>query len=107
MHKINNCSGSPLHSDVDFSSSWVEGVEPALHEKGPLQTEGGNQEVEANGAKAVFFQERHEETEANEDHDVDVLEAWRDGELNVKQSIDGRQDASGCIHTKVSCICQN
>ena len=57
----------------------IEGVEPALHEKSPLQTKGGNQEVEAHSTEAVAFQEGHEETESNKDHDVHILEAWSEG----------------------------
>lgn len=64
-----------FYTDVDFSGGEVEGVEPALHEESPLQAEGGDQEVEAHAAEAVALQEGHEETEPNEDHDVDVLEA--------------------------------
>merc|ERR1719419_51130 len=69
------CVDQTLHSNVDFSCSEVEGVEPALHEKSPLQTKGGNQEVEAHSTEAVAFQEGHEETKSNKDHDVDILEA--------------------------------
>lgn len=69
----------PLHSDIDFSSGWVQGVEPALHEKSPLQTEGGDHEVKADATEAVAFQESHEETKPNKDHDMDVLEAWGEG----------------------------
>lgn len=73
----------PLYSDVDFSGGVVEGVEPALHEKSPLQTEGGNQEVEAYTTEAVAFQEGHEETKSNEDHDMDVLEALNKGNKHI------------------------
>lgn len=52
-------------------------MEPALHEKSPLQTKGSDQEVEANPTEAVAFQEGHEETKSNKDHDMDVLETWR------------------------------
>lgn len=67
----------PLNSDVDFSSGKVKGVEPALHEKSPLQSKGGDQEVEANPAVAVALHEGHEETKSNKDHHMDVLEACR------------------------------
>lgn len=73
----------PLYSNVDFSGAGVEGVEPALHEKSPLQTKGGNQEVEAHSTEAVAFQEGHEETKSNKDHDMDVLEAWREGNKHI------------------------
>lgn len=73
-----------FNPDLDCSGGVIEGVEPALHEESPLQAEGGNQEVESHAAKAVAFQEGHEETEPNEDHDVDILEAWRDRKKNIK-----------------------
>ena len=49
-------------------------VEEALHERGPLQGEGCDQEVEADAAEAVALQEGHEEAEADEDHHVHILE---------------------------------
>lgn len=49
-------------------------MEKALHESGPLQSEGRNQEVEANAAEAVTLKERHEKAETNEDHHMHVLE---------------------------------
>lgn len=71
--------GLPLYSNIDFPGGVVEGVEPALHEQSPLQAKGGDQEVEAHTTKTVAFQEGHEETKSNKDHDMDVLEAWREG----------------------------
>lgn len=68
----------PFYSNGDLSGGGVQRVEPALHEKSPLQTKGTDQEVEAHTAEAVAFQEGHEETESNKDHDVDILEAWRE-----------------------------
>lgn len=53
-------------------------MEPALHEKSPLETEGRNQEVEAHTTEAVALQEGHEEAESNKNHDMDILEAWRE-----------------------------
>lgn len=64
----------PLHADVDFPT--MHSMEEALHECGPLQREGGNQEVEAHAAEAVALQKGHEEAEANEDHHMDVLETY-------------------------------
>lgn len=64
----------PLHADVDFPA--MHSMEEALHECGPLQREGGDQEVEAHAAEAVALQEGHEEAEANEDHHMHVLETW-------------------------------
>lgn len=48
-------------------------VEKALHERGPLQGEGRDQEVEAHAAEAVALQEGHEEAETDEDHHVHIL----------------------------------
>lgn len=45
----------PLYADVDFSSGGVQGVEPALHEKSPLEAKGSNEEVESHPAEAVAF----------------------------------------------------
>lgn len=63
----------PLYSDVDLAP--VHAVDKALHESGPLQSEGRDEEVEAHTAKSVTLQERHEETKANEDHHVHILKA--------------------------------
>lgn len=54
-------------------------MEPALHEKSPLQTKGGDQEVEAHSTEAVAFQEGHEESKSNKDHHVDILETCQEG----------------------------
>lgn len=62
----------PQHPDVDLA--FMHAVEEALHERGPLQREGRNQEVEAHAAEAVALQEGHEEAETDEDHHVHVLE---------------------------------
>lgn len=48
----------------------------ALHEEAPLQAEGGQEQVDAHAAEPVLLEEGHEETEADEDHDVDVLKHW-------------------------------
>lgn len=66
---------SLFNPNVDLSGGGIEGVEPALHEESPLQAEGGYQEVETHSSKAVAFQEGHEETKPNKDHDMDILEA--------------------------------
>lgn len=60
-------------------------VEPALHKESPLQAKGSDQEVKAHSTEAVTFQERHEETKANKDHDVDILEAWRHDDQTLAQ----------------------
>ncbi len=49
-------------------------VEESLAEGGPLQRDGGDQEIQRHGAVAVLLQERHQEAETDEDHDVDILE---------------------------------
>lgn len=53
----------------------MEGVEEALHQCGPLQSKGGQEEGEAHAAEAITLQEDHEEAEAHEDHGMNVLEA--------------------------------
>lgn len=62
----------PLHTDVNLS--FMHSMEEALHECGPLQSEGSDQEVESHAAETVALQEGHEEAEANEDHHVHILE---------------------------------
>jgi len=42
-------------------------------QESPLENERGDEEVEADGGEGVLGGEGHEETEADEDHDVDVL----------------------------------
>lgn len=61
----------------------VQGVEPALHEESPLHTKSSDQEVESYTTEAVAFQEGHEKTKSNKDHDMDILEAWREGDRQV------------------------
>lgn len=62
----------PLHTNVNFP--FMHSMEEALHECGPLQRKGGNQEVESHAAETVALQEGHEEAEANEDHHMYILE---------------------------------
>lgn len=62
----------PLHPDVDLASMHT--VEKALHERGPLQGEWCDKEVEAHAAEAIALQEGHKEAEADEDHHVHILE---------------------------------
>ena len=52
----------------------VEVVEEALTQRGPLQDDGGDEEVDGHGAVTVALQERHQKAEADEHHDVHVLE---------------------------------
>lgn len=72
----------PLNSDGDLSSGEVQGVEPALHEKSPLEAKGSDEEVESHSTKAVALEEGHEEAESNKDHHMDVLETWEEREIN-------------------------
>ena len=46
----------------------------ALDDDGPLEGERRQEEVEADRRVAVPLQERHQEPEPHEDHDMDVLE---------------------------------
>lgn len=61
--------------DVDFDLAVVQ-VPDALHEETPLQAERRQEQVDAHAAEAVPLQEGHQEAEADEDHDVDVLKHW-------------------------------
>jgi hypothetical protein len=42
-----------------------------------LKANGRAHHVEGDGAEAVLLQEGHEEAEADEDHDVHILEHWK------------------------------
>lgn len=53
----------------------------SLHEEAPLQAEGSQQQVDAHAAESISLQEGHEEAEADEDHDVDILKHCRDGRV--------------------------
>lgn len=67
----------PFNSNLDLSIGVVQRVKPALHQQRPLEAKGCNKEVEAHSSEAVPLKKRHQETEADEDHDVDVLETCR------------------------------
>lgn len=62
--------------DADFDLA-VFHVPDALHEEAPLQAEGSQEQVDAHAAEAVSLEEGHQEAEADEDHDVDILKHWR------------------------------
>lgn len=62
--------------DADFDLAVLQ-VPQALHEEAPLQSEGGQEQVDAHAAEAISLEEGHEEPEANEDHDMNILEHWR------------------------------
>lgn len=49
-------------------------VEESTDEDGPLQHERGDQHVKTNATKSIALQKSHEETKADEDHNMDVLE---------------------------------
>lgn len=55
----------------------MHSMEEALHERGPLQRESSNQEVESHATETIALQEGHEEAEANEDHHMHILETWK------------------------------
>ena len=48
--------------------------EPTLNENSPLNGKCSEKEIETKGRPWVSFQECHQETETNDDHDVDILE---------------------------------
>ena len=45
-------------------------------QRGPLDGEGGDQEVVSHSTESVLLQEGHQETKTDEDHDVHILEHW-------------------------------
>ncbi len=59
-----------------MNPSTIESVVEPLAEGGPLEDDGGDQEVYSHGAVAVLLQEGHQEAEADEHHDVDILEHY-------------------------------
>lgn len=60
---------------MDFAI--VKGVEKSLDEDRPLEGKSSDQKIESHPTEAVALQEGHQEAEAEENHDVDVLEACR------------------------------
>lgn len=62
----------PGDGNVDFLA--VKCVVESLAESGPLEDDGGNQEVNSHGTVAVLLKERHQESETDEHHDVHILE---------------------------------
>ncbi len=67
----------PLNSDLDMAINRVQRVKPALHEKSPLQTKGGDEEVESDSAEAVALQEGHEKAKTHKDHHMHILKTCR------------------------------
>lgn len=49
-------------------------MEEALHQCGPLQGKGCDQEVKTHTAKAIALQEGHEEAKTDENHHMNILE---------------------------------
>ena len=68
----------PLHgnSDLERISAILrlldEGDE-ARGDGGPLDGEGGKEEVEPDAAEAIATEERHEEAKADKGHDMNIL----------------------------------
>lgn len=72
--------------DIDFDLAVLH-VPEALHEEAPLQAEGSQEQVDAHAAEPVSLQEGHEEAEADEDHDVNVLKHCRsEREVQLRSS---------------------
>lgn len=57
-------------------------VKESNHESSPLYDYSGQHKVKADTAITVSLHERHEKTETNEDHDMDILEHCSDTETN-------------------------
>ena len=49
-------------------------MDEAADDERPLDADHAHQEVEADAAEAVALEERHQEAETKEEHDVHVLE---------------------------------
>ncbi len=58
-----------LLEDLAANDGFPEG----LVQDGPLQNQGGGEEVEADGGEGVLGSEGHEKAETDEDHDVNIL----------------------------------
>lgn len=67
----------PFNPNFDLPIRVVQGVEPALHQQRPLDTESGNQEVEAHSTEAVTLQKCHQEAKPHKDHHMYILETCR------------------------------
>lgn len=58
-----------------FGHMTLNNFHPEIHAKDtPLQAHHADQKREADSAVRVLSEERHEEAEANKNHDVDILE---------------------------------
>merc|ERR1719367_1633118 len=54
--------------------SFKEHVEESRDQDAHLDNPGSNKEIEADGCPAVCLQKNHQESEADEDHDMHILE---------------------------------
>ena len=70
-----NTSPSHLLCDIDRELFAVV-MDQSTNDGGPLDGQGGYEHVKANTAEAIPLEEHHEKAEADEDHDVYVLEHW-------------------------------
>jgi hypothetical protein len=65
--------------------SAIKGVVESLAESGPLQDDGGDQEIHGYGAVTVLLQKCHQEAEANEHHDVHILKHFEQAKSETIQ----------------------
>jgi hypothetical protein len=63
-----------FQADPDFS---VFHREESSAEDGPLDHQGGQEQVESYRTVTIPLQEGHQEAETDEDHHVDVLKHWK------------------------------
>lgn len=67
----------PFNPDFDLAIGVVQRMEPALHQQGPLEAEGCDQEVETHCAETVALQKCHQEAKSNKYHHMDILETYK------------------------------
>lgn len=67
----------PFNPDFDLAIGVVQRVEPALHQQGPLEAEGCDQEVKTHCAETVALQKCHQEAKPNKYHYMDILETYK------------------------------
>ena len=63
-----------LLENADVDDAVFQMQNPAGHQRGPLQDKCRHQHVETDATEAVPLQKRHQKTETDEYHYVDVLE---------------------------------
>ena len=78
------CCGHHSLIDIDVNDETALQMMGLLNESEetscdgvPLEDKGCNEEVEAYAAKSIALQERHQKTETDENHDMDILEHCR------------------------------